>query len=832
MTARSDPSPTLLSAAVSLAFVSAATIAVQIAMIRALSVDTYHHFTYLVIGTALLGFGAGGTVLSLLNRYRPGWWELGGSVCLALFTLSVAYAYRLSLILRPDLQYLLYDFAEVGKLWLSSLVLFLPFFFAGLFIGLVLYLFRSRPGPVYGVNMIAGGLGAGFGVLLVSTVGGAGALDLLALIGAAATVAWILGGSARAAPAPGQGPGKSLGSRRGFSIALIALIALVGSAVPLFLPEATRIDQYKAMAQAERLATQGAAEHLFTRQSATTQIDIYRSQAMRHTLFAAPMAPPPPKQDQLFLDAYHAGALFRVDAPEEAEILAHIPQSLPYTLLEKPRVLLLGETTGTNVWVALKNGARSVTVVQPNGTLTERVLSGDTPPFDRREVEVVTLSPRTYLERHGERFDLIQVVTAEGVPAAAGGLASLREDYLLTVEAMSLALRRLSENGLLAVTRGLQTPPRDTIRLFALLAEASGSTGAGDPAERLVQGHNYLAGTTIASPTPWSELKLDALRSRARALSMDLDYYPGIRPGELTENAQIPGPEGKRGSYLHHAALALLSDDRESFLDEWVYNVRPSRDEKPYFHNFFKLSSLPRFREAYGTNWFQRIELGVVITVITLIQVGVAGVLLILLPLLWLRKGRRVHSGKGWTVLHFGAIGTGFMLLEMLFMQRLTRFLGAPIYATAVVLASILLFSGLGSTLQQRLPLPPQKRIRLGALLLVALIFGVEVGLDPALGSAVEFSLPGRLATALLLLAPVSFLLGVQMPSGLEVLSGNRRELIPFAWAVNGVASVVAAPLAVLIAVSAGFTTVSVVAMGCYALVYLGARAAGSESRN
>ena len=805
MTTRSELPPPLAAAALTLALVSAATIGLQIALIRALSVDTYHHFTYFVIGTALLGFGAGGTALSLLNRYRPGWWRLGGPVCLALFTLSVAYSYRLSLEVRPDLQYLLYRFAEVGKLWLATLLLFLPFFFAGLFIGLVLYLFRRRPGPVYGVNMIASGLGAALGVALTASVGGPRALDLLSIVAALGTTVWVLGRA-----------------RTGWLL-LLPLVALAGGGVTLFLPEATRIDQYKAMAQAQRLTEQGAAEHILTSRGATARLDVYRAEAMRHTLFAAPMAPPPPEQDQLFLDAYHGGALFRIDTAAEAEILEKVPQSLPYSLFDEPRVLLLGEMSGTNIWVALRNGARTVTVVQPNSAITEAVLTRDAPPFDRPEVRVVTLDPRTYLERTGDRFDLIQVVTAEGVPAAAGGLASLREDYLLTVEAMGLALGRLSERGVLAVTRGLQTPPRDSIRLFALLAEAARSTG--DPAHRLVQGHNYLASTTLLSAEAWTDTAVARLLARAEELTMDLDYYPGVQWGELTERALIPGPEGESGSYLHHAALSVLSEEPERFFEQWVYNVRPPTDERPYFHNFFKLSSLGRFREAYGTSWFQRVELGVVVTVITLLQVGIAGVVLIMLPLLWLRQGRTGMTAKLWTTAHFGAIGTGFMLLEMLFIQRLTRFLGAPIYATAVVLASILFFSGLGSALQQRLRLSPRRRIRLGALLLLVLILAVELGLDPALSAAVELSLPWRIVTALLLLGPVSLLLGIQMPSGLERLASGHRELIPFAWAVNGVASVVAAPLAVLLAVNAGFLVVSIVAMACYGAVYLVSRA-------
>lgn len=809
--------PRRLPATAALALVSAATIASQIALIRALSVDTYHHFTYLVIGTALLGFGAGGTALSLLNRYLPGWWQTGAPLILAALTLSLAHAYRLSVVTRPDLHYLLYQFSQIGRLWLTTLILFVPFFLAGLFVGLVLYLFRERPGPVYGTNMVASGIGAAVGVALAAFIGGPRTLVCLAALAAVALLVWILG--AQRWPA---------GEHERRWINLAALLALLAGPTAFFLPEAGRVDQYKAMAQAERLAAQGGAEHLLMEQSPTGRLDIYDAPSMRFTLFAAPLAPAPPEQLQLFLDGYHSGALFRIQEAGTASILRHVPQSLPYAALHRPRVLLLGEQTGVNVWLALLEGAREVVVVQENWAVAEKILAPEVPPFNRENVEVVTVDPRTYLERETEPFDLIQIVSAEGVPATAGGLASLGEEYLLTLEAMGRGFDLLSADGLLSVTRGLQTPPRDNIRLFALLTGALRRGEAISPAELIVQGHNYLAATTFASRAPLGRERLARIKGRARELSMDLDYFPGIRPEELTRRAVIAGPEEAEGSYLHHAAMTLLSPDSESFYRRWVYNVRPPTDRKPYFHNFFRPASLPRLLEAYGSDWFRRIELGVVVVLVTLLQVALAGLILILLPLVWLPGSRErshlIRSNRVWSLVHFGSIGVGFMLLEMLFIQRLTRFLGSPVYATAVVLAAILLFSGVGSILQQRLPWKPARRVRLGALAMIVFILLSQLGLEPVLTSAVRLPLSLRLATALLLLAPVALVMGVQMPSGLEILSARNSELVPFAWAVNGVASVVAAPTAVLLAVSAGFGGVGAVAIGCYALAYLAAR--------
>jgi hypothetical protein len=171
---------------------------------------------------------------------------------------------------------------------------------------------------------------------------------------------------------------------------------------------------------------------------------------------------------------------------------------------------------------------------------------------------------------------------------------------------------------------------------------------------------------------------------------------------------------------------------------------------------------------------------------------------------------------------HFSLIGLGFMFFEMLFIQRLTRFLGDPLYATTAVLTSILAFAGAGSAVQSRIRLRALVRIAIGAtgVTLLGITYGVTI--EPVLGRLVVSSVPVRFAIAVLALFPVSFVLGWQFPAGIEVLKSDSG-LLPVAWAANGVASVVAAPLAVLLAMRLGFQAVSIAAVSCFAAVALAA---------
>jgi hypothetical protein len=321
---------------------------------------------------------------------------------------------------------------------------------------------------------------------------------------------------------------------------------------------------------------------------------------------------------------------------------------------------------------------------------------------------------------------------------------------------------------------------------------------------------------------------------------MDLDYFPGISPGDLTERNRIPGPEGSPGSYFYYAAQQILSQERASFYRDWVYSVTPPTDGRPYFHSFFKWSSLDRLMQTYGSFWFQRVELGYAVVAVTFVQVLIAAVVLVLVPVVVLRRrnagapGRERRSpgsrGTAWTVLHFAAIGLGFLFVEMLHIQRFTRFLGDPMYATAAVLTAILVFSGVGSWAQERTGWTPRRRIRVGAAGVVALALTYHFGLDPVLALAVNAGETLRFGISLVLLLPLSFMLGWLMPAGLSVAGMRSQELVPLAWAVNGVASVAATPLAVGIAVGTGFIGVTLAAAACYALVFAAAPRVGAPS--
>ncbi|MFW5685021.1 MAG: hypothetical protein ACOC2Y_05070 [Spirochaetota bacterium] len=794
-----------------LVFVSAAVIALQIVLVRTLSFSSYHHFVYLVVSTALLGFGASGTVLALLGERAErgfGWIVLGSLWVLAL----VAWTLRVALAVPVDLYYLLYDLGEAGRLWVATLVLAVPFFAGGLLVGAILRRHRDRPGPTYAANLAGSGAG-GVGVLPLLAVADPEAIvAAIGVLAAGASVAWLaLGGASAAKRAPRVLSAAGCAA----AVAVSALAAVLAWSPP--------VDQYKGLAFARRLAAQGDAALVAETRSPIARWHVYDAPSMHYTLFASPGSPPPPPQLQVFRDGFLAGALFRIVEANEAPILDHLPQSLPYAALERPDVLILGETSGVNVWVALRNGARSVTVVHRDEEFVRAMTGPSGPPgghvFARERVRVVALDPRTALAQLFGPFDLIHIAEAEGTPAAGAGLVSLQEDYLLTTEAISQARALLRPDGLISVTRGLYSPPRDNLRLVSLFAASLRADAVHRPGDHVVQARNYLAATTLLSCDPLSAVRAERLVARANALRMDVDSFPNITTDDLTEINRIDGPPGETGSYLYHGARALLNQSEGRFADRWIYDLSPPTDDAPYFHNFFRLRSLSTYIESYGHLWFSRLELGPVVVAATLVQATVAGALLVLVPILVARR-TRAHGAAGWTVVHFLAIGLGFMGLEMLFIQKGTLILGDPVYSAAAVITAILVWAGVGSAVEGRVRIAAAGRIAVAAAAVVVLGAATLVGMDavqPLLATAAGVV---RFAALLVALGPVSFAMGWLFPAGVERL-GEREGEVGLALAVNGVASVVAAPLAVLVSSGLGFPALLGGALSCYAIAGL-----------
>jgi hypothetical protein len=799
--------------AVSIFFISIAVIALQLMLMRALSVSHYYHFSYLVISTALLGFGASGTFLSLFFDLMKRNFFYVNLLLQLLFLISVPVSYTMAQSLPLDTQYVLYSGEQISLLILYNLLMFVPFFFAGTIIGFMLTYFKKEVPELYGSNLIGSGLG---GIIALGLMYLVPVFKLPYVITPIILFAMLF----FYFPSTKQRVAKT---KPGIMIIIIGIGVTIFT---LFSDPPDSVDPYKSLAHFQQLETQGDAERILTRYSPRGRIDVYSSPMFHHTLFASPLAVSlPPRQLALLLDGEISGSIFNIDDSAEAAIMDDTPQSLPYRLLENPRVLLLGETGGVNVWLARRMGASEITVVQTNPRLfdlykNELYETGGF-VFDDSRVHLVALHPRLYLERSDKQYDLIHIVAGETMAAGTGGLQGLNEDYLLTTEAVAKAREILSDNGIISITRGIQSPPRDNIKIAAMFANAVSGFSHDNPGDHLLISRNYLAANTLLTRSPVSVSMIQQFREEAESLLMDLEYYPGIQTDDLRQLNRIEGPDGANFSYLHVAIMQLLSGNAEPFFEDWAYNIRAPSDDMPYFQDFFKWSSLELFLDTYGSEWFQRLELGYMILLITLVQLAVIALLLIIAPLL-IRLPVYIRARYKMPVLiYFFSIGTGFMFIEIIFIQIFTKFLGDPIVSVSAIFTSILVFSGTGSILQKRIVLLPVHKMRIGVAAILISTILLLISSDFILTYFIGSGTAVRYLVTIFMLMPVSFFMGWMFPSGMEQLEEKSEVLIPWAWGVNGFASVIAAPLAILLSMSIGFHYVLLIGLGCYILAVI-----------
>ena len=187
-------------------------------------------------------------------------------------------------------------------------------------------------------------------------------------------------------------------------------------------------------------------------------------------------------------------------------------------------------------------------------------------------------------------------------------------------------------------------------------------------------------------------------------------------------------------------------------------------------------------------------------------------VLFIVLPVMRFRKS----SGKMPVLLYFGAIGLAFMFAEIILIQKFILFLGHPVFAVSAVLSIMLIASGMGSYFSAKIKAAAREhQFVFLAIFIVLFMYALFLTDFLRLNSSLLF--PVKIAITLLIVGLPAFFMGMPFPLGLKTLSNVHKDKIAWAWGINGFFSVIAAPLALIIAVEAGSFAVILTA----ALVYL-----------
>jgi len=352
-----------------------------------------------------------------------------------------------------------------------------------------------------------------------------------------------------------------------------------------------------------------------------------------------------------------------------------------------------------------------------------------------------------------------------------------------------------------------------------------------DAGRRLVLIRGWQTSTLLVKNGEFTAAEIESVKQFCRERSFDTAWFPGIEAVDANRFNVLQRP------WFYEGAKALLGPGAQAFMEDYKFDLRPATDDRPYFFHFFKWRSLGEILELRGRGGMSLLEWGYLVPVATLAQALLASAILILGPLLLLRRDdlmRAPGTGRLRVLVYFFAIGVAFLFMEIAFIQKLILFLHHPVYAVAVVLSTFLVFAGLGSLWSER----AAARYEYGGAVVRAVAAIVVLGLasvyllDQAHPALAPLPAAARTAAAVGLIAPLAFFMGMPFPLAMARLGEESPALMPWAWGVNGCASVLSAVVATLLAIQWGFTLVVLAALALYGLaaVALGGRGADRAS--
>ena len=803
-----DPPPFGAALTFSVAVIAGAALAYEILLIRLFSIIQWHHFAYMIISMALLGVGASGTFLSIAGQALTKRFTLAFAGNALGFGLSAIGCFVLAQHLPFNALAFFWGLSQFGWLVVMFVLLMVPFFFAANCVALSLLAYPDAVSRVYSADLLGAGVGSAGLVLLLFVLTPVTALRLIAVVGmgVAALTLWR-------------------GARPGLSMFCLVLAGSVGAALPPAWIQ-LEISPFKGLPQILRIKGAKQAVRL---SSPLGDIAVVENTTVpfRHApglSLGAPTAPG--EQVAVYTDADALTVITRRDTSEARfEYLDFTTSALPYHLLRNPAVLVLGAGGGTDVLQALQYQPVRVEAVELNEQVVRlvrqeyRQYSGNL--YGDERVRIHIGDARGFVMASARRYDLIQVALLDSFNASAAGLYALNESHLYTVEAFQAYLARLRPGGLLALTRWVNLPPRDGPKLFATAVAALRASDGAVPDQQIAWIRGWNTATLLVKNGPFTDLDVKQLRAFAARRSFDVAYYPGMTRAEANRFNQLDRP------YFFDAAQALLGDGAEQFFARYKFDIRPATDDRPYFSHFFRWAHAGELFALRTRGGAGLLELGYLVLVATLLQAMAVSMVLIVTPLWLARRRSRAPTGTGVRLLpvlvFFSSIGLAFLFVEIALIQKFVLLLGHPLYAVAVVLSAFLVWAGVGSRLAGHAKLRTRRTWTLRLVVSGIGVFGVGYlsGLPLLADWLIQLSPMAKIATAFVLIAPIALLMGMPFALGLQALARSEPSPLPWAWAINGCASVIGAVLATVLAIHLGFNAVLILALGLYALAAL-----------
>lgn len=777
-----------------LGFFSAGVLASEIILTRIFSVVFWYHFGFLVLSTAMLGFGIGG----FLVRYHSD--KLKNYPYNALLSTSSIVSgvtLILALLIITNNPFHISDpktspntiaLCMGLEILSTSFMLIVPFTIMGAVTLFMLQREKENVGPLYASNLAGSAMGCLVAIVLMNMGGGVKALVLVSSL-------LVLSGSIPSWPT----------TKRMAVLCVIIALLIPGS---LFLSDF--LFPIKSP-QGKPATTIEPSQRVMSDWTSLARVDIYKEKNWQTNEFglwglSSANRSLLPERLGVLIDYWaYTTILKHSNSPGYYDFLENLPMYGMYRITPpKPNMMIIGSGGGMDIRAGLHFGASHINAVEINPSIF-KVMIDDFAEYSGnvyRDPKVTAYlgEGRNILSTSDASYDIIQLSGVDTFSATQAGAFALTENYLYTMEAFGTYLDHLKPQGLLSLTHWYLPSttgyPRFSLRLFCLAYSALKAQGISEPDKHMFFFHSKRFAVLLVKKIPFSLPEIQTLSN----LGTEKQYTCLFRPDQVIFSSM-------------HFYSFVKSPDKQTWFNDYPFNVTPPTDDSPFYFENRKFGTI--FNPGNYIAGYTRFD-GQTILAVLFIEMLVAASALVIGSF---RMEKKNSDIKGW--LYFFCIGLGFMLAEVSFAQQLVLFLGHPVYALSVVLFSILLFSGIGSyyakALAKQLPIPI-------ILLVVSLIFAVQAffGIPLIRGLSGMEPLLIRISVAVLFLGPVSFLMGTAFPEAVTRLcTSGKTESLGIYWAFNSFASVIGAVLAIILAIASGFTVVMLAACFCYFLAAL-----------
>lgn len=784
--------------------ISGAAVAYEIALTRYFAVAKWSEYGYWVISIVMVGFALSGVTVALARDWavRHGAALLTWLPVALVLTAAGGYQATTANPFNPlQLQNAVTFLPQLGYIALYYAVL-LPFFFlTGLYISLTFVLNEDRVARVYGFDLTGAGAGAALVLALMNVLHPFQLVAALLVLLAAS--AWF--------------------GRHPVRVGLAALAALVASEAVLLLDARADYNDFKAIYAPLHVPDARQVAEIRSPRGLYALLDDFTERVDTDVSNNAGMlgVPGPPQSLGLYRDGNRIAALPKTEGATAAYAPAAL-DALPYRLMPGARVLLAGTGGGFRVRQALGLGAGHVDALEPDPVLLGALRHGLGPSPALAVDPRVRLSPDSPLAmaRTGGPYDLVDLA-GDFLEAAEANSAAY------TAEAVAGYLRTLAPGGLVSIPVSIREFPVYAVRVLATVRDALRRARVADPAAHVVVYRSAWNLRILVGNEPWTPERIAAVRAFCDERSFDVSYYPGIDveaaragiyndlPAVSFASGEVTSGAGSEDAVADEAGPVLRGERSES---QDAFNLTPITLDRPSYYAILRLTQLPTILKRLEI--LPQAEVGQLVNLAVLLQAVVIALLVLAVPLLAPRVAG-VRSGRPSMlrpILYFASLGLGFLFIEIFLIEKASLYLNDRTSAFALVLTGMLVFSGVGSLLADRVR---HVGIALSAAVVVGWCALALLGLQPFLLATLGLPWLLRAAVVVALVAPVSLALGLPFPLGLARAGSAGGGFLPWAWGLNGAFSVVATPLANLVAVQSGFDRVLLIGALLYVVTYL-----------